>query len=297
MDVRSTKIKIDCAACGHNSFIQTGHRLVTYILTDKKKQKDGGKAGKKDKKKKRNKKEAATENTEEKEESKEEEKQQEVEEVDDEWYTDTSKEAQKARKEAEFADMKTEEQNKKATEIEAILQMAKAENKTESPVTVLQVFLAGADRNASDIEAEVGRLKLSRGLSEDQALKVLLEAILDTSDGKKVVSQFKLQAPLFSRYTKDKHSSAVFIGCIEELVGVIEPKLINKTPMIFQALYETDILDESSLLSWADLPPESSWLVNKDVADKVRRKARPFIEWLRSAEEDSEEDEEEEEEE
>jgi hypothetical protein len=32
MDVQKSKIKIDCAACGHNSVVKTAHKLATYIL-------------------------------------------------------------------------------------------------------------------------------------------------------------------------------------------------------------------------------------------------------------------------
>jgi len=32
MDVQKSKIKIDCAACGHNSILKTAHKLATYIL-------------------------------------------------------------------------------------------------------------------------------------------------------------------------------------------------------------------------------------------------------------------------
>eukprot|EP00456_Euglypha_rotunda_P057243 TRINITY_DN4726_c0_g1_i11.p1 TRINITY_DN4726_c0_g1~~TRINITY_DN4726_c0_g1_i11.p1 ORF type:complete len:194 (-),score=32.17 TRINITY_DN4726_c0_g1_i11:15-596(-) len=32
MEVKKDKIKIDCAACGHNSLMATSHRLVQYII-------------------------------------------------------------------------------------------------------------------------------------------------------------------------------------------------------------------------------------------------------------------------
>jgi len=32
MEVLNSRIKIDCAACGHNSIIKTAHKLATYIV-------------------------------------------------------------------------------------------------------------------------------------------------------------------------------------------------------------------------------------------------------------------------
>jgi len=62
--------------------------------------------------------------------------------------------------------------------------------------------------------------------------------------------------------------------------------LLPRVPVILQTLYDNDVLDESTILTWHSTPPEASWLVNKKVAATVRQKAKPFIDWLKSAEEE-----------
>jgi len=208
-------------------------------------------------------------------------------EEEEQWFTDTSKDAQKKRMEAEFegkGDSAAERQKQKR--IADIMESAKGDNKSESPVTVLKVFLAERDRSVAEIVSELRRLQLSRGLDDSQRVKVLLEALVDVSDPATVVAQIKKNAPVLKHYATDRNTSIVLLGCLEELVGVIEPKLLSRIPMILQVLYEGGVLDEGSILGWHSAPPESSFMVNKKIAADVRKKAQLFIDWLQSAEED-----------
>jgi len=160
------------------------------------------------------------------------------------------------------------------------------EGKTDSPVGILQIFLGSDKRSVDEVVAEVKRLQLARGLDEPQKVKVLLEAIIDIKAHATVPKQYKDNAKLLARFASDRNSATILIGCIEEQVGVLDPKLLPKVPMILQALYEEEVVDEETILLWADSPPESSWLVHKDVATKVRKAAAPFIQWLKNAAEE-----------
>jgi len=53
------------------------------------------------------------------------------------------------------------------------------------------VFLAGRDHSVEEIVGELKRLQMSRGLDDSQRIKILLEAIIDTSNPTTVVAQFK----------------------------------------------------------------------------------------------------------
>eukprot|EP00463_Aulacantha_scolymantha_P001988 TRINITY_DN2631_c0_g1_i1.p2 TRINITY_DN2631_c0_g1~~TRINITY_DN2631_c0_g1_i1.p2 ORF type:complete len:68 (+),score=17.98 TRINITY_DN2631_c0_g1_i1:797-1000(+) len=61
-------------------------------------------------------------------------------------------------------------------------------------------------------------------------------------------------------------------------------------PMVLQELYDADILDEESILEWAESAPEASWLVPKEIAELSRKKAAPFIAWLKEADAEDEGD-------
>lgn len=288
MAVKKSSIKIDCAACGHNAPIPTSHKLTTYILKNPpgKSKGSSGKSGKKERRSKKDKGSKAGEDG----------KADgavgaaDLPEGEVEWFTDTSKAAQKKRREAEFAAMT--ENSGLSAEVEKLLVEAKEQNKEDSPSTVLKIFLLSKKRSVSEIVSELRRVQLSRGLDEPQRLKVLLEAIIDTSDVATVHTQLGDNAELLSNFAKDRNSGTTLINCLEELVGVTEPKLMVRVPHILQVLYEKDVLDEDTILAWADSPPESSWLVNKEVATEVREKAMPIVNWLRSAESESDSEEE-----
>lgn len=305
MIVKKTRIKIDCAACGHTGNVNTKHKLVMFILKDhadetKTKKKDKKKAegdkegedGEKKTKKKSKEDEAEDEEEDEegdkkpKEEKGDKKKKKKEEEAELVWSTDTSKEAQKLRKAEEFASMKANEFLK---DVEEIIQSAGADN-DQSASTVLKVFLASGKRTITQIVNEVKRLQLARGLDEPQKIKVLLEAVIDITDVNKVAGEYKQNAELLKRFAVDKPTRTILLNCIEEQVGVVNTKLLPRTPIIVQALYEADVLDEDTILAWYESPPESSWLVNKDVAVAVRRRAQPLIKWLKEADEEEEED-------
>lgn len=167
---------------------------------------------------------------------------------------------------------------------------AAGEGRTDSPGVVLKVFMASGERSVIEVVNEIRRLQMARGLDDAQKVKVLLEALIDLKDLKKVPALYRKHAPLMKAFAKDKKTATILIGCIEEQVGIIEPKLLPKVPLIFQALYEEDVLTEEVLLAWHASPPESSWLSNKEVATQVRERAIPLIDWLKEAEEEDDEE-------
>jgi len=211
-----------------------------------------------------------------------------------EWYTDTSKEAQRARQQAEFAEMqKADEAVKKS--VDEIAASAKSADKSgkESPSTVLKMYLASGERSPAEVVAELRRLQLARGLDESHRLKTLFQALFDVVQPHTIVLQFKKQCPLLKKFATDKASTKLMIGCLEDFVANVNPKLVPFIPHILQTLYDNDVLSEDSILSWADSPPESSWFaINKDLAANIRMKAKPFITWLKTAENDKDGDDE-----
>lgn len=296
-EVKKGNIKIDCAACGHNGVINSGHKLVSYVTKNHKDlHSKGGEDGKKDKKKdkkdkKKDKKEKKEEAGEEDEEDEKEDTQaakpkSEDKEEEEAWFTDTSKEAQKARKKQEFEDMghSTEQ-----SEVDKILEEAEREDKMDDPVTMLRLFLAGKERTVSEIEAEAKRLQLARGLDEPQKVKAVLAAVVDTKVAK-IESEYKKHSEILKVFATNTAGQNRLLCCIEDQIGEVHPELIGRVPMVLQTLYDSDVVDEESLLGWYNTPAESSWLVSKETASKTRARAKPFMEWLQDAESEEESD-------
>lgn len=331
MSVKS-QIKIDCAACGHNSVLKSTHKLTQYILKNppnslsgaKKKDEtedekgDKKKGGKREHKKDKKKKKAEEDNDDaeangddaegseedvSEEESSPAEKQKKSkskdkkERVDEEevWYTDTSKEAQAARKEAEFAEAR--QAAEAASNIEKIIELSlkPGEKQNESATTALKIFLANDGRTIPEIRAELKRVALARGLDQPGKYRTLVEALYDTaapSDAKAVAALFHTRAPLLAHFAEDRQSQLALVNAVEELLGTTHKEMIAAVPHVLQQLYNDDILDEETITGWYDSPPESSWLVKKDVAELVRARAKVFVEWLKTAESDEEDEDE-----
>jgi len=271
IQVKKNRIEVDCAACGHNGDLNWNHRLVTFIFKDKDQKK---KNKKKDKRKDKGRDKHAVSTRvllpirKEKKETA--------------WFMDSSKEAQQRRKDEEFAELV----GKKS----AGTSLTKESLKDETPVNILKFFIETRETpTPDDIASEVRRLQLSRGLDDPQKIKVLLEAIIDTSVPKKVPSEYKKNASTLRKFTRDNQGKTLLIYCIEDQIGVAKPLLLSRMPMILQELYDVDVLDEDTIVQWAQSPPEQSWMVPKDVAERARLKAKPFVDWLLEAEEESDE--------
>lgn len=58
---------------------------------------------------------------------------------------------------------------------------------------------------------------------------------------------------------------------------------------ILKLFYDTDILEEKSILEWSE--KVSKKYVTKEMSEKIHEKAKPFIQWLREADEESSEEE------
>jgi len=270
-------LKIHCAACPFSGNLDTQHKLKQYIIKNPPAKKKG-EAKDKDKKDKKD-----------KESSKEAKgpvlavSRKAVKEREEEWQTDVSEAAQEKRK-AELMEEHILDE-KKLEKVKQIQEAAKRDNKTDSPVTALKIFLAERDRDVPSIKSEVKRLQISRDLDSTQRLKMLLEALFDLNPDT-IVAQIGQYAELLKQYANDRNSGLLMLGCLEELIGVIEPKLLPKTSHILEALYNKDVLSEDTLLAWHDSPPEASFMVPKKVAEDIRVKADKFITWLKEAEEE-----------
>ena len=211
---------------------------------------------------------------------------------DDVWYTDTSKEAQQARKEAEFR----EQRDAASASLEAILaSTALDSSKADTPLTTLKIFLANGKRHTEEIAAEVKRIALAKGLDLSAKLRLVLEAVVETEgvkDGKGVAAALHKYRALLASYTGERVSDVAMLCGVEELLGSSRREWISGVPWVLKQLDEDEVVNEDSIIGWYDSPPESSWLVKKEVALEVRQKAKVYVEHLRTLEDDEDDEEE-----
>ena len=123
------------------------------------------------------------------------------------------------------------------------------------------------------------------GIRSDKAVTVLVQTLFDQN----IIDELPKQISVFRDFVKSEKDQKGLIGGLERLIGLSHPKeLLTKTPLILKAFYDADILEEDTILSWAE--KVSKKFVDRKIARKIHEKAEPFVKWLQDAEEESEED-------
>jgi translation initiation factor 5 len=115
---------------------------------------------------------------------------------------------------------------------------------------------------------------------------VLVQCIFDEN----VISQIPKRGELLGKFVIDEKHQKATLGGIERLIGLNHKEmLIKKTPNILMKLYDLDLIEDEVFLKWGEKP--SKRYVEREISKEVKKSARPFLEWLETAEEeDSDED-------
>lgn len=294
MRVRSKSdiIRIECAACGHKSNLDSAHRLCAFIVKNPP-PKSVASGAHRNKEQERRKKDTSDDTKNEldipiplKAGAK---SGQEVE-----WVTDSSAEARKRRQLEEFGSVDQAQQDK-LDKIDAILEAAKAINAENASSTLLKIFLVQNEPTVGEIIAELRRIQLSRALDDAQKFKLVLECFIDTSDPAAVAKQFSVPRTaklLTAMINNDEALATLLINCLEDFCGVIHPQLLPRFPFFIKELYEHDVLTQEAIIKWFEQPPEASWFVQVEIGRNTRKRSGPFVEWLRDDDEDEDDEDE-----
>nr|QCP57281.1 eukaryotic translation initiation factor 5 [Mangifera indica] len=85
--------------------------------------------------------------------------------------------------------------------------------------------------------------------------------------------------------TQEEGSQMVLLHTIESFFGKASPEVLKEVALVLKALYDNDVLEEEFILEWYQ-----QGLVGSNRNSLVWKNAKPFIEWLQSAESESEEE-------
>lgn len=273
---KKEKITSICSACGHSSLIDMRHRLSTFILKNPPEGEDATpqklKKLKKDKEKKgaQNGEKSPTETDESG--------------FDgwsddlpttgktDGWSTDTSAEAVKLRMEQLGEGVKGLTHNDdldKSVEERFQIFFKYVKNKVNSDSENLP---------DKEIVAEAERLDI-----KDRAVLVLAELLFSEN----ILTQVTKHRKTFLHFlVNNQKAQKHFMGAFELLVGQQYPtQLIPKSAHILKAFYDNDFVEEEILIEWG--AKVSKKYVNKKTSEQIHAKAKPFIDWLNTAEEES----------
>lgn len=93
---------------------------------------------------------------------------------------------------------------------------------------------------------------------------------------------------------QDEVSQKELLSAIESFCSDLPANASKEIALLLKVLYDEEILEEEQILFWYDaVPAAANGSVAVSKGASVRKSARPFVDWLRSAEAESEEDDEE----
>lgn len=122
-------------------------------------------------------------------------------------------------------------------------------------------------------------------LLDDPKVAAVLAQVLFDED---IVSDISEHTAFLQKLLKDEDFEKNFLGGIERFLGLDHPDLIPLLPKILVQLYNNDIISEEEIMNFGTKC--SKKFVPKDVSKKVRRAAKPFITWLKTADEDDDDE-------
>lgn len=190
--------------------------------------------------------------------------------ADDDWAVDVSEEAVR----------------KRAQELEALnLDSGAPKNAFDEFGEWLLEF--GDDKSELPNDVEIYKKAFELEIADDvNTVQVLAQTLFDEN----IVKQIAPHKGLLSKIiTTPKHEKA-FLGGLERFLGLDKPELLPQISKILLQVYETEIVDEETIKDWGS--KVSKKYVSKDISKKVKKAAKPFIEWLNEAEEESSDEEE-----
>ncbi|ALC49839.1 eIF5 [Drosophila busckii] len=100
-----------------------------------------------------------------------------------------------------------------------------------------------------------------------------------------IINDVRKNRILLLRFTHNNPKAQRYlIGGIEQTVELHVQALMGKVAGIFKIFYDLDILDEKVILDWAQ--KVSKRHVSKKIATEIHEKVKPFVQWLKDAEEE-----------
>lgn len=188
---------------------------------------------------------------------------------DDSWAVDLSEEAVKARQ-------------KEAERGLAVLSLVADDDEDEvddGPYNELGEWIAEEEPGDVEIFKKATELGI---VSKHRTVQVLAQTLFTHN----IVKEIPEHAGLLAKLNTSKNHEKALLGGIERLIGLTYPEKIKDIPAILFKLYDSDLISEEVVTKWGSRA--SKKYVDKEVSKKVRKAAKPFLDWLEEAESESE---------
>ncbi|XP_071710109.1 eukaryotic translation initiation factor 5-like [Rutidosis leptorrhynchoides] len=196
------------------------------------------------------------------------------------WQTDTS---------AEAARQRIQEQLSTVTADMVMLSTEEPVNKVNNVATngnmTRKKLVDSAKENLKKGVGPKELLALLSGSVQENA-NAVYEALLDGVEkgfAKHLLKKKNYLAEILLQ--GDDDSQLVLLRAVEDFCGKSNPNAVKEVALVLKALYDADILEEEYVIKWYEVGSNGE---NK--SSPIWKNAKPFIEWLQSAESESEEE-------
>ena len=152
---------------------------------------------------------------------------------------------------------------------------------------VMDTIIHGAEESVStdNIALEINGLKYAHDSTFSDCCSAILMALFTyLSPGTSLQSSLKAWVPLLSRYLRGDQEQLETVLMIEEYC-LEHVSWTSYFQLLLQLFYDWDLIPEESILKWATLREESP-----EDEQRMLQLCKPFLVWLREAEEESDED-------
>ncbi|MED6195442.1 Eukaryotic translation initiation factor 5A-1 [Stylosanthes scabra] len=134
---------------------------------------------------------------------------------------------------------------------------------------------------AKDLQSHLASLPAS---AQDKT-NALFEALFEGTEKGFAKEVIKKKSYLAAAVSMEEGSQLLLLGAIEAFCMKSTSSALKEVALILKALYDADVLEEENILQWYQAGAKGD---NKD--SKIWKNAKPFIDWLQSAESESEEE-------
>lgn len=131
--------------------------------------------------------------------------------------------------------------------------------------------------------------------SKGEARSEVMEALFTTmfeGCGKGLHKEVAKKKTYLDAAVQDEGSQKDLLSAIEGFCSELPANASKEIALLLKVLYDAEILEEEQIILWYDAVPAAGVNGSSDGAKgaAVRKSARPFVDWLRSAEAESEEE-------
>lgn len=280
-----------CKACGAKEMVDMGHKLCNFILAQDKKEKKAnkGKGKKEDKKSKKKKDDSDDEKKKNKKDKKskkdkKKDKDKKSKTDDEEGDKDYLKEAMFGKKDNEL-DVESDEDTE-SVEAEAGVDDEGAMNLA---IEGTRKFLeSNPESSADEIVEVVTNQQMASALKAHDKIHILIRAAITPQFFKS--KEIEKYAPAAEKIVKGSRIIERHLIASLELVCKDKPK---NFPVMIKQFYDEDVLQEETILEWADDGRSDFTLeaVDEETRAMLRGEAEPVVVWLQEADSEDEDDE------